>query len=55
MDGSKLVAMEGERLVGVIHWVSSPACQYSGEKVRMIPVLLRGIGLRSTLNLMSFN
>ena len=47
MKGPKLVAMEGSELVGVIHWVASPACQYSlGEKLRMMPRMARKVGVR---------
>jgi len=47
MKGPKLVAMEGSQLVGVIHWVASPACQYSlGEKLRMMPRMARNVGVR---------
>jgi ribosomal protein S18 acetylase RimI-like enzyme len=50
MKGPKLVAMEGSQLVGVIHWVASPACQYSlGEKLRMMPRLARNVGVRPAL------
>jgi ribosomal protein S18 acetylase RimI-like enzyme len=52
MKGPKLVAMEGSQLVGVIHWVASPACQYSlGEKLRMMPRLARNVGVRPALRL----
>ena len=47
MKGPKLVAMEGSELVGVIHWVASPACQYSqGEKLRMMPRMAGSVGVR---------
>jgi len=50
MKGPKLVAMEGSQLVGVIHWVASPACQYSlGEKLRMMPGMARNVGMRPAL------
>jgi ribosomal protein S18 acetylase RimI-like enzyme len=50
MKGPKLMAMEGSQLVGVIHWVASPACQYSpGEKLRMMPGMARNVGLRPAL------
>jgi hypothetical protein len=50
MKGPKLVAMEGSQLVGVIHWVASPACQYSlSEKLRMMPGLARNVGMRPAL------
>ena len=50
MKGPKLVALEGERILGLIHWVRAPGCRFSGlEKLRMIPAMLRGFGVSSTL------
>ena len=50
MKGPKLVAIEGSELVGVIHWVASPACQFSvGDKLRMMPRLARNVGVRPAL------
>ena len=50
MKGPKLMAMEGSQLVGVIHWVASPACQYSlGEKLRMMPGMAHNAGVRPAL------
>ena len=52
MKGPKLVAADGSQLVGVIHWVTSPACQYSlGEKMRMMPRMARNVGVRPALRL----
>jgi len=46
MKGPKLVAIEGTRIVGFIHWVESPACQLSAmEKLRTIPTMLGSVGL----------
>ena len=46
MKGPKLVARAGERILGVIHWVQSPTCQFWGlEKLRMMPSMIRGFGL----------
>lgn len=48
MKGPKMAAMDGSRLVGVIHWVSSPACQHSaGTKLRLVPSMMRNLGVRS--------
>jgi GNAT superfamily N-acetyltransferase len=48
MKGTKLVALDGSRIVGLVHWVGSPGCQFSGvEKLRMMPAMLSGFGLRS--------
>lgn len=45
MKGPKLVALEGSRILGVIHWVHSSACQISGlEKLRLVPAMLGNFG-----------
>ncbi len=50
MYGPKLVALDGPRLVGFIHWVEAPGCRVpAGAKVRMLPGMVRGFGLRSAL------
>jgi predicted N-acetyltransferase YhbS len=55
MKGTKLVAVDGGRIVGVIHWVDAPGCQYSGgEKIRMMPGLLTGLGARCALRILSW-
>ncbi|HEU6451157.1 MAG TPA: GNAT family N-acetyltransferase [Gemmatimonadaceae bacterium] len=46
MKGPKLVALEGSRVLGVLHWVHSPECQIAGlEKLRLVPVMLRSFGV----------
>jgi ribosomal protein S18 acetylase RimI-like enzyme len=43
------------RIVGVIHWVGSPDCQFSGaEKLSMTPAMVKAIGLRSTAKVVSW-
>ena len=50
MKGPKLVALQGPRILGLIHWVHSPDCQFSGlEKLRLTPAMISGFGLRSAL------
>jgi ribosomal protein S18 acetylase RimI-like enzyme len=50
MKGPKLVAVDGTRIVGVIHWVVSPDCQFSAtEKLRLIPAMVQGFGMRSAI------
>ena len=47
MKGPKLVALEGSRVLGVLHWVHSPECQIAGlEKIRLVPAMLRSFGVR---------
>jgi ribosomal protein S18 acetylase RimI-like enzyme len=47
MKGEKLVAADGTQLLGVIHWVDSPFCQFSAtEKLRLVPAMIRGFGVR---------
>jgi GNAT superfamily N-acetyltransferase len=55
MKGTKLVALEGSRIVGLIHWVQSPGCQLGGlEKLKTIPTMLGSLGFRSSLRLGSW-
>jgi ribosomal protein S18 acetylase RimI-like enzyme len=55
MKGPKFVAVEGSRILGVIHWVESPRCQFSGgEKLRMMPGMIKGLGFRPALRVSSW-
>ena len=55
MKGGKLVATDGSRILGVVHWVRSPACQFSAfEKLRMMPRMVSGLGLGSALKVTSW-
>jgi ribosomal protein S18 acetylase RimI-like enzyme len=55
MKGTRLVAIDGNRIVGVIHWVDAPQCQFSnGEKIRMVPGLFTGLGARSAMRILSW-
>src|SRR5262245_14323261 len=50
MKGQKHVAMDGTRILGVIHWVDSPHCQFSSsEKIRQAPAMIRGFGVGSAM------
>lgn len=52
MKGPQYAACDGARLCGFIHWVRSPACQFSPlEKARMVPSMVAGVGLRPALSL----
>ena len=49
------MALEGSQILGLIHSVTSPDCQFSGaEKLRMTPAMMAGFGLRSTLRVGSW-
>jgi GNAT superfamily N-acetyltransferase len=55
MKGGKFVATDGSRILGVVHWVRSPACQFSAfEKLRMMPKMVSGLGLGSALKVISW-
>ena len=55
MKGPKHVAIEATEILGVIHWVHAPRCQVStGEKVRMLPAMIGGFGLGSSLHVGSW-
>ena len=46
MRGENFAAMEGSRILGVVHWVEAPACVFSpGQKLGMLPAMIRSLGL----------
>jgi ribosomal protein S18 acetylase RimI-like enzyme len=50
MRGEKLVAADDRRIVGVVHWVDSPTCQFSRwQKLRHMPGMIRELGVWSAL------
>jgi ribosomal protein S18 acetylase RimI-like enzyme len=50
MKGPKSVALIDSRVVGVIHWIDSPNCQFSTiAKLRMTPSMIRGFGVLPAL------
>jgi GNAT superfamily N-acetyltransferase len=55
MKGPTWVATNRSQTLGVIHWVDSSHCQFSGlEKLRMTPAIVRGVGLASALRVGSW-
>jgi GNAT superfamily N-acetyltransferase len=53
--GRRLVALQGQRIVGFAHWVEAPGCQHSaGQRARLLPVMLGGFGVRSTIRVGSW-
>jgi ribosomal protein S18 acetylase RimI-like enzyme len=53
--GPKFVAISDSTIVGFIHWVDSPHCQFSAvEKLRMMPGMVNHFGLRSALKVGSW-
>jgi ribosomal protein S18 acetylase RimI-like enzyme len=55
MKGPRLVATDGSEILGLIHWVHAPNCQFSGfEQLRMAPALLKGCGIASVLRVGSW-
>jgi ribosomal protein S18 acetylase RimI-like enzyme len=55
MKGRKIVAVDGVRIVGLLHSVDSPDCQFSvPEKLRMTPAMIGGFGVRSALRVSSW-
>lgn len=52
MKGTKLVAVQESRIVGLIHWVKSPDCQLTGfQKLKTFPAMIGGLGLGRALRL----
>lgn len=55
MTGTKLVALVDDTVVGVVYRVEAPACRHSAlDRLRMSPGLVRGVGLRSALRVVSW-
>jgi ribosomal protein S18 acetylase RimI-like enzyme len=50
MKGTKVVATEHDRILGVAHWVLSPRCQYPMlEQATTLPRLIRAVGIGPAL------
>jgi predicted N-acetyltransferase YhbS len=50
LKGTTLVATDDFRIVGAVHWVSSPACQFGRlEKLCMAPAMIAGFGMTSAM------
>jgi len=55
MKGTKLAALEGARLLGIAHFIQSPACRFPpSEKLRAFPIMVKALGLRTTLKLVEW-
>jgi GNAT superfamily N-acetyltransferase len=55
MKGVKLIATDGERVLGLMHWVQSPDCQLSRTgQFRVVPAMVKAVGLRSALRVASW-
>jgi GNAT superfamily N-acetyltransferase len=55
MKGPKFAAMDGSRIVGLIHWVEAPQCRISGlEKSRTVPEMFVRFGISRTRRLISW-
>lgn len=53
MKGPKHVAVDGSRVIGFVHWVESTDCQVPTiEKALLLPGMVTGFGMRSTLRVM---
>ena len=51
MKGSTFVAVEGSRLLGLVHWARAPECQLSAiEKLQIMPVMI-GFGILTGLGI----
>ncbi len=45
-----MMVIDGDKVIGFMHWVESPGCRYSaGKRLSLVPTMLRGFGLASTL------
>lgn len=53
--GHRAVATEGSKILGFMHYVESPGCKFSpGQRLSLVPPMLRGFGLKSTLEVGSW-
>jgi len=52
MKGPQFAAIDGSRILGIIHWIDSARCQVSfTDKLWMTPSMFREPGLRSTIRI----
>src|SRR5262249_47229766 len=50
MKGPTFVATDGRTVLGLVHWVRAPQCQFSRlEKFQVMPVMIGAFGVRSAL------
>jgi GNAT superfamily N-acetyltransferase len=50
MKGQQFAAVDGSRILGIIHWIDSTRCQVPFiDKLWMAPSMFRELGLRSTI------
>ncbi len=55
MKGPTFAAMDGSRVLGLVHWVRSPQCQLSRmEKLQVMPVMIGAFGIGSALKVGSW-
>ncbi len=55
LKGTKIVATDGSRILGLIHWFPSSQCQMSGaKKVLLLPTMMANLGGRATLKVLSW-
>jgi ribosomal protein S18 acetylase RimI-like enzyme len=55
MKGRKVVASDGERILGAAHWALSHQCQFSAlDKVRTLPAMLRAFRPRTAARVLSW-
>src|SRR5258705_7450513 len=50
-----MMVVDGDKVIGFMHWVESPGCRYSaGKRISLVPTMLGGFGLKSTLRVGSW-
>jgi GNAT superfamily N-acetyltransferase len=55
MRGPMRVALDGDRVVGFVHWVDSSGCQPSGmDKLRLLPMTIRHLGVRRAMRVFTW-
>jgi GNAT superfamily N-acetyltransferase len=52
LKGRALVAIDGDRIVALVHWVHSPRCQFSpSEKLSLAPALMSAFGFGGAMRI----
>jgi len=52
LRGPKIVAFDGERIVGAMHWSRSDECQmHNAAKLSLVPFMLRAFGVVTSVRL----
>src|SRR5512138_384312 len=55
LKGRMLVARDDGRIIGFIHWVHAPLCQFSlAERLRLMPQVVASVGFSGAMRVASW-